>query len=357
VTNDPADRPPIEITRDLPDVVLRIARSDARGVPLVGRKAEMDALRQAGNHEPSAGRIFEGHVNAAQLVARCGTDEQRERLERDLAGGHVFGVWNTQDTDGVRLEDAGDVFVLRGAKTWASGAGTITRALITALPPNGLLQMCLVPMDRVPATIDRSAWQPMGMERSDSFRVVFDGVKLSSDDLIGKPQDYEAQPWFSGGALRFLAVHTGILERLEAEATTYLVERNRHSDSLQQMRAAQVRVANRTSRQWLDAGVESWMRFDAEPSQTNANDVLEVVDMARVAIERAALEVSELIMRSVGARGLLEPIPLGRLIRDLQMYLRQPAPDAALLRVGAAAFNTAIAARNSSIASPTGTSG
>jgi alkylation response protein AidB-like acyl-CoA dehydrogenase len=357
VSNDPVDRPPIEITCDLPQDVLRAARSDARGVPLVGRPAEIDALCRAGNHEPSAGRIFEGHVNAAQLVARCGTERQRERLERDLADSHVFAVWNTQDTDGVRIEDVDDAFVLKGAKTWASGAGTITRALITALLPNGLLQMCLVPMDRVQAAIDRSAWQPMGMERSDSFRVVFDGVKLSSDDLIGRPQDYEAQPWFSGGALRFLAVHTGILERLETEATTYLVERNRHSDPLQQMRAAQVRVANRTSRHWLNAGVESWMQFDAEPSQTNANDVMEVVDMARVAIERAALEVSELIMRSVGARGLLEPVPLGRFIRDLQMYLRQPAPDAALLRVGAAAFNAVMTTRNSSIASASGTSG
>ncbi|HEY1680405.1 MAG TPA: hypothetical protein VGF98_02050 [Candidatus Tumulicola sp.] len=297
-------------------------------------------------------------MNGVQLIARCGTDEQRERLERDISDGHIFAVWNTQDADGLRLEPVVDsTFVLRGAKTWASGAGTITRALVTSALPNGSLQMCVVPMDRVQVTIDRSAWLPMGMERSDSFRVVFDGVELTLDDFIGKPGDYEAQPWFAGGALRFIGVHVGILERLECEALAYLIDRNRHGDSLQQMRAAQIRVAIRTSRLWLDAGIESWMQFDADPSQVNADNVMEVVDMARVVIEHYALDVSELVVRSVGARGLIEPLPFGRLIRDLQMYLRQPAPDAALLRVGAAAFAAAARACNPSIASPTGTSG
>jgi alkylation response protein AidB-like acyl-CoA dehydrogenase len=339
------------------DDLSRVAYSDARGVPLDGRAAEMAALQAAGYREPSLGRIYEGHVNGAQLVARCGTDAQRERLERDLADGHVFGVWNTQDENGVRIAHAGDGYVLRGAKTWASGAGSITRALITAAWPDGTLQMCVVPMDRVRVTIDRSAWEPMGMERSDSFRVDFDSVKLSSDDLIGKPGAYEEQPWFFGGALRFLAVHTGIMERLQNETMTYLIERNRDADVFQRIRAAQIMVAVQTSRLWLNAGATSWMRFDGDPSPSNAQAILEVVDMARVVIERAALDLIELVVRSVGARGLLEPLPFGRLVRDLQMYLRQPAPDAALMRVGAAAFSSAAVARRPSIASPTETSG
>ncbi len=337
MTNDSAG--PVEITRELPEDVLGVARSDARGVPLAGRVAEMHALRLAGYRDPSVGRIFEGHVNGAQLVARCGNDEQRERLDRDLSAGHVFAVWNTQDADVLRLElVAGGQFALHGAKTWASGAGTITRALVTAALPDGSLQMCVVPMDGVRVTIDRSVWQPMGMERSDSFRVDFEGVELSASDCIGKPGDYEAQPWFGGGALRFLGAHVGILERLESESISYLIELGRTGDTLQQMRAAQIRVAIRTCRLWLDAGVASWIRFDLEPSAANADDVMHVVDMARVAVERASLEVIELVVRSVGARGLIEPLPFGRLIRDLQMYLRQPAPDAALLRVGTAAF-------------------
>lgn len=58
------------------------------------------------------------------------------------------------------------------------------------------------------------------------------------------------------------------------------------------------------------------------------------VDAVRLATEDACLALLEACERAVGARGLLEPWPFSRLIRDLRMYLRQPAPDAARLRLG-----------------------
>jgi alkylation response protein AidB-like acyl-CoA dehydrogenase len=210
-------------------------------------------------------------------------------------------------------------------------------------------------MDQVNVQIDRSRWHPLGMEGSDSFRVDFSGVDLTTATLIGQPNDYERQPWFFGGALRFLAVQTGIVERLIMETMTYLHERGRSADVFQQVRAAQMRIATSTCVCWLREGVDAWMRFDADESESNAASVLEIVDMSRVVVERAALDVIEAAVRSVGAHGLSEPLPIAHLVRDLQMYLRQPAPDAALLRVGAAAFRSAAEAARTSMASSTGT--
>jgi alkylation response protein AidB-like acyl-CoA dehydrogenase len=176
------------------------------------------------------------------------------------------------------------------------------------------------------------------MHESDSFRVVFDGVILTPADLIGEPGAYERQPWFFGGALRYAAVQTGIVERLAAETVAYLRARGREGDAFQCVRVAEMKIAARTAVQWLDAGAAAWHAFDSEPSERNSADVLDVVDMARTVVERVALDVIERAVRSVGARGLVEPEPFAGLVRDLQMYLRQPAPDAALLRVGRAAF-------------------
>jgi hypothetical protein len=53
----------------------------------------------------------------------------------------------------------------------------------------------------------------------------------------------------------------------------------------------------------------------------NADRVMDVADMARLAVERTELDVLERGMRAVGARRLLE---------------RQPNPDGTLCRVGAA---------------------
>ncbi len=320
---------------------LALARTDERGVPLAGRLAEIETLRSVGARDASHGRIFEGHLNGAQLVARCGTTEQRSMLARALAAGHLFGVWNTQDDDGLRIERSGSGFRLSGSKTWASGAGSITRPIVTAAWPDGGIQMCLPPLDEQAVAIDPSAWKPLGMQASNSFRVGFDGVALGAADLIGAPGDYERQPWFFAGALRFAAVQTGIAQRIVAETVSYLVARGRDADPFQLARVAEMTIAARTAALWLTAGAEAWAAFDAQPSERTTADVLSTVDAARTVVERCALDIIERAVRSVGARGLVEPEPFGPLVRDLQMYLRQPAPDAAALRVGRAAFRLA----------------
>ena len=322
---------------DLDSGLKAVAHSDDRGVPIVGRLAEIGALRRTGARDLSLGRIFEGHVNGAQLVARCGSPSQREAADRDIAAGLLFGVWNTQD-EPMRIESAAGAFVLHGAKTWASGAGSIARPLITAAWPDGSVQMCVVRMEDVRTQVDPSAWRPLGMHGSDSFSIDFEGVRLSQADLIGAPGDYERQPWFFGGALRFAAVQTGGIDRLLAETIAYLRERGRQGDPFQLGRVAEMRIAAETAGQWLLAGAQAWSAYDADPAERTAAGVLETVDMARTVVERAALDVIERAVRSVGARGLVEPEPFAGLVRDLQMYLRQPAPDAALQRVGRAAF-------------------
>ncbi len=334
---------------------LALAASDERGVPRIGRRAELEALLAMGARDPSLGRVYEGHVNGVQLVARCGSAVQKAESERDLRRGRIFAVWNTQDADGVHVAQAGDRFVLRGSKTWASGAGTVTRPIVTAAWPDGSVQMCLVPMERVETRIDPSAWRPLGMHESDSYRVSFDGVVLTAGALIGAPGDYERQPWFHGGALRFAAVHAGILDRLYRETVGFLRDAARDGDPMQRVRVAEMRIAAAGARHWIDAGAAAWKDYDAAPSAATARRVLDSADMARTAVERACLDVIERAIRCVGARGLVEPLPFAGLVRDLEMYLRQPAPDAALMRVSAGAFEECDAARSAAIAASTGT--
>jgi len=331
-----------------------IACSDARGVPVAGRAAELAALRLVGARDLSLARLYEGHLNGAQLVARHGTAEQRSRALTDIAAGRVFGVWNTQDSDDpVRISGQGDRFALTGSKTWASGAGTITRPVVTALRADGTTQLCLLPMERIAPAVDRSSWQPHGMQRSDSFRIAFGGVELRATDLIGAPGAYDEQPWFWGGAWRFAAAQCGAVERLFVETAAYLQARRRDGDTLQRVRLAEIRMDMHSAVHWLQAAVAAWSDFDAAETAEGAARVIDVVDMARTSVETAAVDTIARVLRSVGASGLIEPEPFGRLVRDLEMYLRQPAPDAAVVRIGTAALAEAHALRKAMVASST----
>jgi len=330
--------------------LLALAGNDDAGVPLAGRRAELAALRRAGYADLSAGRIYEGHVNAHQLIGRFATAAQRETAREDARVGHLSGVWNSQDDEPVRIVASESRFRLSGVKAWASGATFVTRPIVTAAWPDGSLQMCIVPMERALPDIDGDAWRPHGMLESQSLHVDFAGVTLEPEALVGAPGDYLRQPWFFGGAIRFTAVQTGAIARLVDETACYLIERGRDGDALQTMRLGEMRVALGTASHWLDAGADAWQSYDR--GTLDAASVVDTADGARIAVERAALDVIERAMRAVGARGLLHPLPFGRLVRDLEMYLRQPSPDAAIARVGRAAFDAASAQRNA--ASTTG---
>ena len=47
------------------------------------------------------------------------------------------------------------------------------------------------------------------MRASGSHIVCFDGMEIDDDWLLGGVNNYTKEPWFSGGALQFAAVHVG----------------------------------------------------------------------------------------------------------------------------------------------------
>jgi len=175
--------------------------------------------------------------------------------------------------------------------------------------------------------------------------VSFDGITLGASQLLGHPGDYQRDPWFSGGALRFVAVQSGALQRLVDETLRYLIDRSRDGDPMQTARVAEMQVGLQTAQLWIEHGIEAWKSFDDTPDSENAARAVDRADGARVAVERAAFDLLERAMKAIGARGLIEPLPFAGLVRDLEMYLRQPAPDAILQRVGRTAFAAARSAR------------
>ena len=299
----------------------------------------LKTLAAVGRGSLVVGRLYEGHVNALQLVERYGSDAQRERAARDAGGGHLYGVWNTEAGDGVRL--VGDAGGLRfaGRKTFCSGVGHVSRALVTAArDEDGARgwQMLLVATDEQCPREDRAFWKPLGMRATGSYGADFGGLPVSRDDLIGAPGDYYREPAFSGGAIRFAAVQQGGAEAVFDETRRFLARIGRTGDAFQRARLGEMAWRIESGRLWLDGAARhaagsapGGADADAEAGRTVA-----YARMMRSAIEDNALRVLALADRSVGARGLLRPEPFERLHRDLTHYLRQPAPDESLAETG-----------------------
>jgi alkylation response protein AidB-like acyl-CoA dehydrogenase len=293
----------------------------------------LELLTTVGSGDLAIGRLYEGHVNALLLIDRFGTPSQQQRIALAVRHQHtLLGVWNTDGTAPLSLVRAGGVWRLAGAKSFASGVGLVGHALVTARRPDRGRQMLLVPMADHADRIDRTSWQPMGMRASMSFHIDLDGVALEADAFLGQADDYLAEPWFSAGCIRFLAVQLGGALALLRTVHAHLRRNGRAGDPYQIERFARMRVAVETGRLWLERAAAA---FDGT---NTAEAIIATANMARHAVEQASMLTLELAARSVGVQGMLAPHPMERLIRDLTTYMRQPAPDAALASVGTAAL-------------------
>lgn len=304
----------------------------------------MRALRRIGRASLPLGRLFEGHVNALRLVAAYGTPEQAEGAAADARAGRLFGVWAAEVPErGLVLEKG--MRRLRGGKIWCSGAGLVERALVPARAPDGV-RMLLLPLPKGTGRADLSVWTASGMRASATGNVDFGGMEVGPGALIGPPEVYFAQPGFSGGAWRFLAVHLGGIEAVVEALRRHLAATGRGGDPHQQARLGLALAEAETARLWVREAArmaEGPEAGDAEAPDGGAGAgngdghprgeaarIVAYVDLARGAVERAGLAAMELAQRSIGLGAFLRPAPVERIARDLATYLRQPGPDRAL---------------------------
>ncbi|MFC7051220.1 acyl-CoA dehydrogenase family protein [Hansschlegelia quercus] len=287
-------------------------------------------LAAVGRGDLSVGRIYEGHVNALLLIQTYGDPKQRERYRGLAAGGAVFGVWNTDAPDDpLRLDPDGN---LLGKKNFASGVDGLSHAIVT-VTQNGARRMIVTPVAGRP--VDRSWWRPLGMRASGSHVVDLNGVTVEPGWMLGGADDYVAQPWFSGGAIRFLAVQVGGMHAVFDAAVAHLRQTDRAKDPHQAHRLARLGVGLETGYLWLRKAAEAWDQAVVAKDAAGTH-LMATANGARVAVEAAALALLEDAERGVGAAGMIAPHSLERLIRDMRTYLRQPNPDGAATAFGAA---------------------
>ena len=178
------------------------------------------------------------------------TSRQIELVAEEARAGKLFGVWNTDDSNGLRLIHRHGRSWLEGRKILASGAGHIERPLVTATDEDGRRLMVL-PKLSAPDRADLSRWTAQGMRASATGAVDFTGVEIQPIEIVGGDGDYERQPWFSAGAWRFAAVHLGGMERLFDLLRRHLQETNRGQDPHQAARLGGAAMAVETARLWV----------------------------------------------------------------------------------------------------------
>ena len=136
-----------------------LAAAGALVPPPAGFAGEVRLVRAVAAADASTARILDGHLNGVERLTLAAPEPLRsEELARIRRGGLLLGVWGADPAPGdgppARLEHLDGHAVLRGVKTFCSGAGGVQRALVLASDREGSRRLAyLDTTDRV--SIDR----------------------------------------------------------------------------------------------------------------------------------------------------------------------------------------------------------
>jgi alkylation response protein AidB-like acyl-CoA dehydrogenase len=297
-----------------------------------GLAGEVGLVRAVAAADASTARILDGHLNGIERLALTGPEPLRSaELTQIREGRLLLGVWGADPAAGegppARLHEVDGGLVLRGVKTFCSGAGGVQRALVIAAGQDGSRRLAyLDTTSRV--NIDRGWYRASGLRSSESHRVEFHDTPVLA--LLGAPGELSREPYFSRDAIRTSATWAGLADRLLTESLAALDPAK--LDSLQAHGLGRMRIAQSTIDRWLEHTTTALDQPDGIPP---AVDPAVLALECRVALYECALLISGHAARVCGSRALIGASDLDRARRDLDLFLLQHRLDPKITKLGA----------------------
>lgn len=296
---------------------------------------ELELVASVARADGSVGRIFDGHLNAVERIAVQGSAPLRDGELRAVAAGELWGgVWGGDPGPGegppATVLKRGRKEVLRGVKTFCSGAGGLHRALVLGRnedsgPP---ISVWIDVSDPCRVVVDPSWYRSAGLRASVSHRVVFEDAPVLA--RLGPAGSIAEQPWFGRDALRTAASWAGMAHSAADGALTELARRPGRGP-LEELAAGRILTAQHT--------ISVWMQAAARAMDAPGPELAAVALHARVAISDACRTLLDEAARACGSRPFARGGQLDRSRRDLEVFLLQHRLDPLLARAGEAELN------------------
>lgn len=297
----------------------------------------------------SLARCWEGHANSLMLLDALAADEQKRRWFAGVVErGDKWVVWSGEPQArtpgepsrfGTNLEKVDGGWIVDGTKVFSTSAGGAQCAILLVNPagpggarhtasPETLLMLACDLSDPTVET-DGSWWDPVGMRATVSHLVRFHRTFIPDENRIGDPGQYLVGNWQTAFAPHYAASFLGAAEAAFDYALEHLTTQNKGGDPYVQQRIAQMSIHVETGHLWLRHVASLWDRGHREEAQIAGSRVRHIV-------EHLAEETVHHAIRACGARSLIRPSPLERILRDLTFYLRHDNDDQVLATIGKA---------------------
>jgi len=272
--------------------------------------------------------ILGSHSVSCWMLARHGTQEQKDRYLPDLASGQKrTGIALTEPGAGTDLQGIattarrdGDDYVVQGTKMWITNArhADVLPVLVktdpSATPAHRGMSILLVDAGTPGLEVTKDMGK-LGYKGTESCEVVLDGVRVPSSQLLGGVEGRGLQHALSSletGRINIAARSVGIAQRAYDEALSYARDRTAFGQAIGDFQAVQLRLAEiavqlqaaRLMTYWAASRMDDGVRMDTESG------------MAKIFASETALQCATDAMRIHGGYGYSTEFEVERLYRD-----------------------------------------
>jgi len=319
---------------------------DGAGMDLL---ASVIAVEELARVDASHSIMVGAHTSlAATPIARWGTEEQKRRFLRPLAGGKVLGGFGLtepgsgSDAAAMRTiaEKRGDRWVLNGQKTWITHGGVGEIFVVGALtsPERGARGITAFILTKETCDLDRAAavgfghdpeleamagfsvgqkLRKLGWNASDTRELVFEDVEVPEENLLGEvdrgfPVILDT---LDGGRVGIAAHALGIAQGALDQAVRYTGEREQFGQRIQDFQGVQFMLAEMQ----LQVHAARVMTYHAAHLRMAGKPHKQEASMAKLYASEAAMAVTTRAVQLHGGYGYSREYPVERMMRDAKI--------------------------------------
>ncbi|HUO37694.1 MAG TPA: acyl-CoA dehydrogenase family protein [Mycobacterium sp.] len=295
----------------------------------------LDAVRifeQLAGADPTIAAFLSIHNMCAWMIDTYGTREQRKAWVPRVASMEVVASYCLTEpsagSDAAALRTKavrdGDHYVLDGVKQFISGAGEsdvyVVMARTGSEGPRGI--SAFVVEKGAPGLSFGAQEHKMGWHAQPTAQVIFDGVRVPADAMLGGPEGEGtgfaiAMNGLNGGRLNIAACSLGGAQAAYDKAVTYLRDREAFGAKLIDEPTVRFTLAD------MATGLETsrlllWRAASA--LDEDDPDKVELCAMAKRYVSDTCYEVADKALQLHGGYGYLREYGVEKIVRDLRVH-------------------------------------
>ncbi|MBV8863057.1 MAG: acyl-CoA dehydrogenase family protein [Mycobacterium sp.] len=281
---------------------------------------------------PTIAAFLSIHNMCAWMIDSFGTAEQRKAWVPRLASMDVIasycltepGAGSDASALRTRAVKAGDDYVLDGVKQFISGAGAsdvyVVMARTGADGPRGISAF-IVEKDSAGLSFGAQE-QKMGWNAQPTAQVVFDGVRVTADAMLGGDDGDGAgfgiaMNGLNGGRINIAACSLGGAQAAFDKSASYLSHREAFGAALLDEPTVRFTLADMATA--LEASRMLLWRA-ASALDGDSDDKVELCAMAKRYVTDACFDVADKALQLHGGYGYLREYGLEKIVRDLRVH-------------------------------------